>query len=63
MIEVMQAADEMGTVLLGTWQAFVDLPRFPRRSNWQVIIDEVPQLTGTTPSTCRAIPALSKNTW
>jgi len=36
--------DDFGKVLLITWQAYVDLPYYNRRLDWQVIVDEVPQL-------------------
>jgi hypothetical protein len=37
-------ADISGAVLLITWHAYIDLPYFHRRENWQIIIDEVPQV-------------------
>ena len=43
-IEHLKSAYEVGEVLLITWQAYVDLPFISRPENWQVIIDEVPQL-------------------
>ncbi len=33
-----------GCILLVTWQAYVDLPFFPNRDEWQLIVDEIPQL-------------------
>ena len=36
--------DEIGSLLLVTWQAYVDLPYHNRPQDWQVIIDEVPQV-------------------
>ena len=45
----LEGAEEIGEVALITWQAYADLPYFPRRSNWQPIIDEVPQLDNLHP--------------
>ncbi len=36
--------DNDGAVLLITWSAYINLPYFHRRENWQIIIDEVPQV-------------------
>lgn len=43
-IEEMKEAPEAGLVMVVTWQAYVDLPYVPGEKNFQVIIDEVPQL-------------------
>jgi len=43
-IKAMKEAPEFGFVLVVTWQAFVGLPYFPGEKNFQVIIDEIPQL-------------------
>jgi len=43
-VEFMNQAEDTGEILLITWNAYVDLPYLNRRENWQVIIDEVPQL-------------------
>ena len=40
----MNHAEDAGEILLITWNAYVDLPYLNRRENWQVIIDEVPQV-------------------
>src|SRR5690348_9993036 len=34
------ASGVAGSVLLITWNGFIDLPYFHRRENWQIIIDE-----------------------
>ena len=43
-IELINHAEDAGGILLITWNAYVDLPYLNRRENWQVIIDEVPQV-------------------
>ena len=43
-VEFLNDAEDGGAVLLITWNAYVDLPYLNRRGNWQVIIDETPQL-------------------
>jgi len=43
-IEHLKSAPDYGAVLLITWSAYVDLPYFNRRSFWEIIIDEVPQV-------------------
>ena len=43
-IKFLKDAAELGEVLLITWNAYVDLPYVNRRDNWQIIIDELPQL-------------------
>ena len=43
-IDKLKEKSAPGKVLLITWQAYVDLPDFLRRPDWQVIVDEVPQL-------------------
>ena len=40
----MEGAPEAGLVLVVTWQAYVGLPYAPNEKNFQVIIDEIPQL-------------------
>ena len=40
-MEALESAPELGCCLLVTWQAFVDLPFFPKRGDWQVIVDEI----------------------
>ena len=43
-VEFLNDAEDAGAVLLITWNAYVDLPYLNRRENWQVVIDEAPQL-------------------
>jgi len=43
-MEALESAPDLGCCLLITWQAFVDLPFFPNREEWQVIVDEIPQV-------------------
>jgi hypothetical protein len=43
-IDALREAPEAGCVFCITWQAFVDLPFFPKRKGWQIIVDEIPQL-------------------
>lgn len=43
-MEELKAAPECGCVLLTTWEAFVSLPSFTRRRNWQIIVDEIPKV-------------------
>jgi hypothetical protein len=43
-IKFLNGSYEMDQVLLITWNAYVDLRYINRRGNWQIIIDEVPQL-------------------
>jgi hypothetical protein len=43
-IKALKEAPEDGLVLVVTWQAYVGLPYFPGEKNFQVIIDEIPQL-------------------
>ncbi len=38
-----ESAPELGCCLLVTWQAFAELPFFPKRAEWQVVVDEIPQ--------------------
>jgi hypothetical protein len=45
-IKEMKGAPEEGLVLVITWQAFVGLPYFAKKDDFQIIIDEVPQLDG-----------------
>jgi hypothetical protein len=45
-VDFLNATDDAGEVLLITWNAYVDLAYFNRSENWEVIIDEVPQLAG-----------------
>ena len=42
-MEALESAPELGCVLLITWQALAELPFFPRRSEWQLVVDEIPQ--------------------
>jgi hypothetical protein len=42
-MEALEWAPDLGCCLLITWQAFVDLPFFPNREEWQVVVDEIPQ--------------------
>ncbi len=42
-MEALESAPDLGCVLLITWQAFSELPFFPNRDEWQVIVDEIPQ--------------------
>ena len=44
LIEFLGKAESFGNVLLMTQQALVRLPWFPRRDNWRLIIDEIPQI-------------------
>ena len=43
-IKFLKDVPDAGVMLLITWQAFVDLPFFPQRELWTIIIDEVPQI-------------------
>ena len=43
-MEALEWAPDLGCCLLLTWQAFSELPFFPNRDEWQVIVDEIPQL-------------------
>ena len=43
-IKAMEGAFEFGVVLVVSWQAYVDLPYVPELKDFQVIIDEIPQL-------------------
>jgi len=43
-LDAIQEAPVYGLVLLITWSAYCELPYFHRRRDWQVIIDEVPQV-------------------
>lgn len=43
-IESIKATLDCGHVLLMTWSAYIDLPYFNRRSNWEIIVDEIPQV-------------------
>jgi hypothetical protein len=43
-LKFLNDAQDAGEALLVAWNAHVDLPYFNRRENWQVVIDEVPQL-------------------
>ena len=43
-IKFLNGSYQMGQVLLITWNAYVDLRYINRRGNWQIIIDELPQL-------------------
>ena len=43
-IKALKEAPEYGLVLVINWQAYVGLPYFPAEKNFQVIIDEIPQL-------------------
>ncbi len=38
----LEDASDCGSVLLITFKAFVNLPYFPERKNWRVIVDEIP---------------------
>ena len=42
-MEALKWAPDLGCCLLLTWQAFSELPFFPNRDEWQVIVDEIPQ--------------------
>ena len=42
-LEFLETAKSNGTLLLITQQAYFALPWFPRRDNWQIIIDEIPK--------------------
>ena len=42
-MEALKWAPDLGCCLLLTWQAFSELPFFPNREEWQVIVDEIPQ--------------------
>lgn len=37
-------ADSIGNVLLITWAAYSELPNFSNKSNWEIYIDEIPQI-------------------
>lgn len=43
-MEHLKKCSSMGNVLLITWAAYSELPYFHKRDNWQVFIDEVPQI-------------------
>ena len=43
-VEYLKAALDSGHVLLITLEAYINIPFFPKRENWQVYIDEVPQV-------------------
>ncbi len=43
-IELLNSSLDCGHVLLITWNCYVDLPYFNRKADWEIIIDEVPQL-------------------
>lgn len=43
-IDHLKECSSMGNVLLITWAAYSELPYFHKRENWQVFIDEVPQI-------------------
>jgi hypothetical protein len=43
-MEALKTAPDIGCCLLITWQAYAELPFFPNRYNWQVIVDEIPQV-------------------
>lgn len=43
-IGYLKTSEDVGCVLLITWQAFEGLPYRDRPKNWQLIIDEVPQI-------------------
>ena len=42
-MEALESAPELGCCLLVTWQAFADLPFFPKRADWQVVGGRDPQ--------------------
>ena len=42
-MEALKWAPDLGCCLLLTWQAFSELPFFPNRDEWQVVVDEIPQ--------------------
>src|SRR5690606_27765877 len=43
-IEFLKDCKPRGHVLLITWAAYIDLPYFNRIENWNIFIDEVPQV-------------------
>jgi hypothetical protein len=43
-VDALRTAPEAGCVLCITRQAFVELPFFPKRHLWQLIVDEIPQI-------------------
>lgn len=50
-IEYFKSAEDTGHVLLMTWLGYQDLPYFNRRENWDVYIDEIPQIDEFLPFT------------
>jgi len=57
-IEYFKLAEDTGHVLLMTWQGWQELPYFNRRENWDVYVDEIPQIDKFLPVT---IPFNKKN--
>ena len=43
-VEALKTAPDIGCCLLITWQAYAELPFFPNREFWQLIVDEIPQV-------------------
>ena len=43
-MEALESSPGNGCCLFITWQAFAELPFFPNREEWQLIVDEIPQL-------------------
>lgn len=48
-VTFLKSAPNNGTVLLITWHAYERLPYFHRRDDWQIFIDEVPQVDRAFP--------------
>jgi hypothetical protein len=40
----LRGAETQGTVLLVCWNSFSEIPYFPRKENWTIVVDEIPQL-------------------
>ena len=47
-VEALKTAPDIGCCLLITWQAYEELPFFPNREIWQLIVDEIRRLTAPT---------------
>ncbi|MGB9163703.1 MAG: hypothetical protein WCC41_04525 [Rhodomicrobium sp.] len=47
-VEALKTAPDIGCCLLITWQAYAELPFFPKRQEWQLIVDEIRRLTAPT---------------
>ena len=43
-VRYLNSAPQIGAVLLVTWKAYIELPYFNRKSDWTVIVDEVPSV-------------------